>query len=91
MLQLLAPIYYRNSSGELLDDTRSIRSQVAAAGGEIVDTRCLDQAIRNLKQIDSGIDSDAWSVRNQVIDAGGEVVSFDCLNNTIIQLKSIAV
>lgn len=91
MLHLLAPLHYRNTSGNLLDQTRQLRSFVSQEGGEIVDLSCIDAGIRELKQLDSGIDEDAWALREYALSNGGQIVDFTCINEGIKHLKSIDV
>lgn len=91
MLKLLAPIFFRNTSGNLLNETRQLRSFTVQQSGEIVDLTCIDSSIRSLKLLDSGIDEDAWALRTYALSNSGEIVDFTCINDSIKHLKSIDV
>ncbi|TNE31752.1 MAG: hypothetical protein EP346_00110 [Bacteroidetes bacterium] len=91
MFHLLAPLFYRNTTGSLLNETRQIRSFAAQQNGEIVDLYCIDSSLRSLKQLESGIDEDAWALREYALSNGGQIVDFTCINKGIEHLKSIEV
>lgn len=91
MLKILSTLVGKNTASQFLRETRDLRTHAATEGGEIVDLSCIDAGIRELKQLDSGIDEHAWALREYALSNGGQIVDFTCINEGIKHLKSIDV
>lgn len=80
-----------DNSANLATATRVARSQAAAAGATIYATDCLENTIRELSLLDSGIDAAAYYAFENALATGATVDFFSCFNDTMLNLSTYTI